>query len=301
MSEFKEESVHELNQPEAQVTTPKKKNIFLRIALSKYFELFIICSIVTNTVIMCMERHPWSEEEQEFQDNSNLAFTAIFFAEMIIKILGFGPKGYIRDRFNIFDAIVVIVSIVDTTVTSVLEYEVNVGDAISTFRIFRLFRVIKLVKRWKKFQELVDTIIVSLKDARNFSVLLFLFIFIYALLGRELFAFKIMFNEEGKLDADNEESTSPRTNFDTFYNAMITIFILLTGEQWDQILHDAYRYQKYIALAFFISLTVIGQMILLNLFLAILLENFDMTEEQHQANKEKSQYISKAKAWIRTK
>lgn len=242
-----------------------------------------------------------SQTEQRVQEYFNLVFTAIFFVEMVIKLLGFGVKGYVRDRFNIFDGLVVVISIADITVSSAFQFNVEAGGAISAFRIFRLFRVIKLVKKWKKFQELVSTIVRSIKDVSNFSVLLFLFIFIYTLLGRELFAYRIMFDEDGNFDPNDESASSPRNNFDTFLNAIVTIFIVLTGEQWNKIMYDAYRYQKYLALAFFISLIMIGQMILLNLFLAILLENFNITDKHSKNKKDKSQYIAKAKAWVKAK
>lgn len=229
-----------------------------------------------------------SDTEAHWQEYSNILFSGIFLIEMIIKIIAFGFKGYLRDKFNIFDCFVVMISIVDIIVSSTLSFEVQAGGAISAFRIFRLFRVLKLVKTWKKFQKLISTIIRSIKDVSNFSVLLFLFIFIYTLLGRELFAYKVQFDENGNYST-SDTATSPRNNFDTFPNALITIFIVLTGEQWNFIMYDVYRFSKYLALFFFISLIIIGQMILLNLFLAILLENFSMDDKKEIGDKEKKQ------------
>ena len=192
----------------------------------------------------------------------------------------------------------VIVSIADITFSFAFEYNVEAGGAISAFRIFRLFRVIKLVKAWKRFQQLVSTIIRSIKDVSNFSVLLFLFIFIYTLLGRELFAYKVTFDESGRF-SESDDAKSPRNNFDTFFNALITIFIVLTGEQWNRIMYDAYLFNKFLALAFFISLIIIGQMILLNLFLAILLENFNVGEENEKGEKKnKKVMIEKWQNWF---
>ena len=93
--------------------------------------------------------------------------------------------------------------IADITFSFAFEYNVEAGGAISAFRIFRLFRVIKLVKAWKRFRQLVSTIIRSIKDVSNFSILLFLFIFIYTLLGRELFEYRVTFDGEGKF-SENE-------------------------------------------------------------------------------------------------
>lgn len=258
-----------------------------------------MAAIIINTVLLCMERYPMSKEENVIQEYFNMVFTAVFAVEMVIKLLGFGIKEYVRDRFNIFDCFIVVISIADLTVSSVLNFNVEAGGAISAFRIFRLFRVIKLVKSWKRFQELVATIVRSFKDVSNFSVLLFLFMFIYTLLGRELFAYKLKFDDDGNFST-SDGARSARNNFDTFVNAIITIFIVLTGEQWNEIMYDAYLYQKYTALFFFISLIIIGQMILLNLFLAILLENFNIGEKNKSKTK-KTHYIKRVTNWITEK
>ena len=190
------------------------------------------------------------------------------------------------------------ISIADLTVSTAFQFNVEGGGAISAFRIFRLFRLIKLVKSWKRFQDLVSTIVRSIRDVSNFSVLLFLFIFIYTLLGRELFAYNVKFDEENKISRE-DDAKSPRENFDTFPNAIITIFIVLTGEQWNQIWYDSYQYQKYISIAFFLSLIMIGQMILLNLFLAILLENFNIDEQKGSRRTKKSKGVcTKIQNWV---
>lgn len=146
----------------------------------------------------------------------------------------------------------------------------------------------------------MSTIVRSFKDVSNFSVLLFLFIFIYTLLGRELFAYKIKFDENGNFSSSSS-AESPRNNFDSFVNAIITIFIVLTGETWNLIMYDAYRYEKYTAIFFFISLIIIGQMILLNLFLAILLENFNIGEKSHHEKKNKTHYFRRFNNWVKAK
>ena len=63
-------------------------------------------------------------------------------------------------------------------------------------RAFRLLRVFKLAKTWKRFELLLETMVSTLKDIASFSILLFLFIFIFTLLGMELFAHKVKFNRE---------------------------------------------------------------------------------------------------------
>jgi hypothetical protein len=101
------------------------------------------------------------------------------------------------------------------------------GGAISAFRGVRLLRVFKLARSWKSFQEMLIKIGKTVKDISSFSVLLFLFMFTYTLLGMEMFSHKVHYNEFNELD-DNGES--PRANFDTFWFALTSVFIVLTGE-----------------------------------------------------------------------
>lgn len=85
----------------------KKKNNFrevlFKVAISKWFNHFINFAIVFNTAILALDRHPRNIKEQQIFENTNIVFTVIFVIEMIIKMIGLGPKGYVRDKFNIFD------------------------------------------------------------------------------------------------------------------------------------------------------------------------------------------------------
>jgi hypothetical protein len=87
----------------------KDKNWFHRVAISNSFNFSIMLAIVINTILLCMERYPMSKEEQVAQEYFNFFFTFVFLWEMIFKMVGFGIKGYLRDRFNIFDWFVVVV------------------------------------------------------------------------------------------------------------------------------------------------------------------------------------------------
>lgn len=115
----------------------------------------------------------------------------------------------------------------------------------------------------------------SLKDISSFSVLLFLLMFIYVLLGMEIFAQKSFSKDLNLLSP-----IGYRMNFNNFFNGFIVVFTIFTGENWDQTMFEFANQQGYISIFFFISLIIVGQMIFLNLFLAILLENFDSDEEE---------------------
>jgi len=141
-------------------------------------------------------------------------------------------KFYFKELFNIFDCTIVLISCIDVSLSYAFVNYNNGGSngAISALRAFRLLRIFKLAKSWKKFQYLLKTIIKTLKDISIFSILLFLFIFIYTLLGLELFAYTCKKNSKDEIDLVN--GTAPLNNFDTFLGAFLTVFVTLTGDSW---------------------------------------------------------------------
>jgi len=107
----------------------------------------------------------------------------------------------------------------------------------------------------------------------NFTILLLLFIYVYTLLGMQFFAGQLKFNEAGEVDF--EQGVSPRTNFDTFGTALITVFEILVGDRWNLIMYMAMRARGYATCLYFFSWIILGNIILLNLFLAIIIGNFE--------------------------
>ena len=202
-------------------------------------------------------------------------------AEMIIKIIGLGVKDYMRDPFNIFDAVIVIVSLIDFVLHQIPDISTENSGPLTAFRGIRLFRVFKLAKSWTSLKELLHKIMITVKDVTTFSILLLICMLIFTLLGMELFGHKVKF-DENDLVADLESSDrtfSPRINFDTFYMALTAIFILFIGDDWQAIMQDYYRVEGNISLLFFVITFIFLHLILLNLFLAILLQNFSVSEE----------------------
>lgn len=181
--------------------------------------------------------------------------------------------------FNIFDTLIVIGSLVDIVISETLMSEMQkdnkTGSVVTALRAFRLLRVFKLAKTWKRFELLLETMANTLKDVATFSILLFLFIFIFTLLGMELFAFKVKFDRDSD-QVDLVNGQSPNVNFDSFLNSFSLVFIVLTNDGSSAIYYNLYRavgsFQSSVYMTF---LTLLGQKIILNLFIAILLENFD--------------------------
>jgi voltage-dependent calcium channel L type alpha-1D len=238
--------------------------------------------IIANTVVLASDRYPISPEEVRRLETANLVFTIVFAFEMVINMLALGLRQYVSDPFNNFDFVIVVTSLIELTVSAFTDGSGSGG--ISALRAFRLFRVFKLAKRWKDLQELLAAMQRTVLQVGNFAVLLFLFIFIYALVGLQFFSNRLHFNPQtgAPVSITSPQYASgeiPRANFDTFIWSMVTVFQVLTGENWNSVMYDCWRATSWIAPVYFLSLVILGGFIVMNIFLAILLSNFEGNED----------------------
>ena len=115
-------------------------------------------------------------------DYSNYVFTMYFLREMIVKVTGLGPHAYVSDNFNIFDAIVTTIGVMEFAITMAPNVT-SPGGAMSVFRAFRLLRIFRLARSWKSLNRIIKVLIASLLSVSWLTVLLFLYLFIGGLLG----------------------------------------------------------------------------------------------------------------------
>ena len=123
-----------------------------------------------------------------------------------------------------------------------------------------------------------------MKEVGLFLVLLAIVMFIFALLGMELYGHKIRFADDNTMleGLPEEIQLAPRPNFDSFYMAITSIFIVFIGEEWQELMHSHFRVSGNSALFFFPALYICLNLIMLNLFLAILLQDFEITNNDEE-------------------
>lgn len=185
--------------------------IFWYICQLEFFNLIMTVAIVINTYLLALDKYPMSKEYNQQLEKFNNFFSAVFFGEMVIKMIGLGLTDYMSDNFNIFDSCIVCTSVVEFLIA--LSGIKTSGGALTSLRTLRLLRVFKLARSWTSFRELLEKMIMTLKDITNFSVLMLLFVFICSLLGMELYAYRVKFNDNSKAyPLDPEE-----TNYDVGY------------------------------------------------------------------------------------
>jgi len=146
--------------------------------------------IILNTISLALDTFDVSEKMEEVLGVFNYIFTWLFTAEMIFKLIGLGPKQYIKDYYNVFDCCIVILSLIDFILSISIPKE-NIGsatDVLKAFRALRLMRMIKLARRWTALQEILAKMVMSLEGIGVFTILLLLFMYIFSLLGMQIFA-----------------------------------------------------------------------------------------------------------------
>jgi hypothetical protein len=242
--------------------------------------------IVLNTVLMCCEYYGQPPEEEAALSNINLALTLVFTLELVAKVIAMGPINCLRDTFNRFDAIVVVLSLLEVVLDFAGTSFVNLA-VLRAFRLIRLIRVFKLVRSLKGLNHLMRALFGSLRSVSSLAILLLLLVLVYALLGVELFGGIYTPPPRGR-NASFDLDEVPAANFDSFFMACISIFIVLSGENWNEVyfntahgLETLYGQSAYREMAtfYFLSLFVLGNYVVFNLFVAIILLHIDMDDD----------------------
>uniref|UniRef100_A0A7M4EDX2 Voltage-dependent L-type calcium channel subunit alpha n=1 Tax=Crocodylus porosus TaxID=8502 RepID=A0A7M4EDX2_CROPO len=249
---------------------------------SKFFYWLVILLVALNTLSIASEHHMQPDWLTHVQDNANRVLLSLFAAEMLLKMYALGLRQYFMSLFNRFDCFVVCAGILETIL---VEIRLMSPLGISVLRCIRLLRIFKITKYWTSLSNLVASLLNSIRSIASLLLLLFLFIVIFSLLGMQLFG--------GKYDFEDMEVR--RSTFDNFPQALISVFQVLTGEDWNSIMYNgimAYggpSFPGMLVCIYFIILFVCGNYILLNVFLAIAVDNLAEAESLTSAQKAKAE------------
>ncbi|XP_075766597.1 voltage-dependent L-type calcium channel subunit alpha-1S isoform X2 [Pelodiscus sinensis] len=249
---------------------------------SKFFYWLVILLIMLNTLAIASEHHQQLEWMTYAQDSANRVLLALFAAEMLLKMYALGLHQYFMSLFNRFDCLVVCIGLLEIVL---VQLGVMSPLGISVLRCIRLLRIFKITRYWTSLNNLVASLLNSVRSIASLLLLLFLFIIIFSLLGMQLFG--------GKYDFEDMEVR--RSTFDNFPQALISVFQILTGEDWNSIMYNgimAYggpSFPGMLVCIYFIILFVCGNYILLNVFLAIAVDNLAEAESLTSAQKAKAE------------
>ena len=144
----------------------------------------MIC-IILNTICLSITWFGEPELLTMIMEQINIAFTIVYTVEMVIKLIAF-KRLYFKDNWNIFDFMIVIFAWIGFFAAIV--FNINVGALTTVVRAFRILRVLKLIRKARNLQKILDTFLLAIPELANVGALLFLFLFLFAVLGVFLFA-----------------------------------------------------------------------------------------------------------------
>nr|XP_044992454.1 sodium channel protein type 5 subunit alpha isoform X2 [Jaculus jaculus] len=232
------------------------------VVMDPFADLAITMCIVLNTLFMALEHYNMTSEFEEMLQVGNLVFTGIFTAEMTFKIIALDPYYYFQQGWNIFDSIIVILSLMELGLS-------RMGN-LSVLRSFRLLRVFKLAKSWPTLNTLIKIIGNSVGALGNLTLVLAIIVFIFAVVGMQLFGK----NYSELRHRIGDSGLLPRWHMMDFFHAFLIIFRILCGE-WIETMWDCMEVSgQSLCLLVFLLVMVIGNLVVLNLFLALLLSSF---------------------------
>ena len=269
-------------------------------ATSPLCENTVFLAIIFNTISLAMGFYNQPEWYTDLLDVLNLIFTFFFIGEFFLKFGAYRFKNYFRDPWNGFDFFIVVGSVID------LGFAQLAPDAevmsISFFRLFRVMRLVKLLNKNENIRTLLWTFAKSFKALPWVMLLIGLIFFIYGTVAMQMMG-RIAIQEDTNIHRNN--------NFQSFPMAMLVLFRSATGEAWQEIMldclpgwvilyciacilkfilffsegaicdpnsDDAGKPEgcgSYVAYPFFISFFVVCAFLVLNLFVAVIMDNFD--------------------------
>jgi hypothetical protein len=264
--------------------------------------------ILLNMVAMCLEHYDQTETFETVLAYINYVFIAIFTLESVMKLIALNWR-YFKIAWNVFDFVIVIFSILGLAFENFIKSYLSVSPTVlRVVRVARVGRVLRLVKGAKGIRTLLFALAISLPALVNIGLLLFLVIFIYAIFGMNFF-----------MHVGYSEGTyTPEFNFENIYRSLITLFPLVTSGGWsvllDGITHEAAPKcdptmqtasqltkgncgSKALAVPFLVTYVVITFLVVINMYIAVILENFNTAREEVQQGLTDDDYDMYYETW----
>uniref|UniRef100_A0A4W6CHS9 Sodium channel protein n=1 Tax=Lates calcarifer TaxID=8187 RepID=A0A4W6CHS9_LATCA len=240
----------------------KMKECVKFMVMDPFLDLGITICIVLNTLFMALEHYPMTDEFNTMLSVGNLVFTGIFTAEMVLKLIALDPYYYFQQGWNIFDGVIVCLSLMELGLSNV--------EGLSVLRSFRLLRVFKLAKSWPTLNTLIKIIGNSVGALGNLTLVLAIIVFIFAVVGMQLFGK----NYQDCVCKISIDCQLPRWHMKDFFHSFLIVFRVLCGE-WIETMWDCMEVAgQPLCILVFMLVMVIGNLVVLNLFLALLLSSF---------------------------
>ncbi|XP_035712749.1 sodium leak channel non-selective protein isoform X2 [Folsomia candida] len=241
-----------------------------------WFKRFIALAVLINSGLLCIR---WEKEGSATVTLSSIStmLTCIFVFEVLMKVIAFTLLGYWQSRRNRYDLFVTVMGVLWIALWYMFQ-----GDIAVTFGYtVIILRFFTITGKHATLKMLMLTVVVSVYKSFFIIMGMFLLIVFYGFAGVILFG-----------TVKYGEGLSRHANFGTATKGVAMLFRIVTGEDWNKIMHDCMVQPPYCtqgenfwqtdcgnktaALAYFCSFYVIITYIVLNLLVAIIMENFTL-------------------------
>ncbi|XP_073757951.1 sodium channel protein type 11 subunit alpha isoform X3 [Callorhinus ursinus] len=239
-----------------------------------FTELAITICIIINTIFLAMDHYNMHRSFDSMLHIGNLVFAGIFMAEMCLKIIALDPYNYFRRGWNIFDSIVALLSFADVMNSTVAGKK----KSLLFFRPLRVLRVFKLAKSWPTLNILIKIIGHSVGALGNLTVVLAIVVFIFSVVGMQVFGSKFNSIKSNKTSCGPTAPCLRRWHMGDFYHSFLVVFRILCGEWIENMWECMQETNQALCIVVFLSIMVIGKLVVLNLFIALLLNSFSNEE-----------------------
>ncbi|XP_037107453.1 sodium channel, voltage gated, type VIII, alpha subunit b isoform X5 [Syngnathus acus] len=276
--------------PQKPIPRPQNKiqGMVFDFVTQQVFDISIMILICLNMVTMMVETDDQSKETEDVLYWVNFIFIIVFTGEFLLKLFALRHY-YFTNGWNIFDVVVVILSIVGMFLADLIEKYFVSPTLFRVIRLARIGRILRLIKGAKGIRTLLFALMMSLPALFNIGLLLFLVMFIFSIFGMSNFGY-----------VKHGAGIDDMYNFETFGNSMIILFMITTSAGWDGLLLPILNYppdcdpllensgtpstgdcgNPSVGIFFFVMYIIISFLIVVNMYIAIILENFSVATEE---------------------
>ena len=246
----------------------KIRYAFYVFANNDYFEYTILSIVIANSIYLALEGNLFQPEFLTRIKILNFIFNIIFIFEYIVKFIGLTPLVYYSDPFSYLDTFIIVFSIIDLALpeenSDSFETKRTFSSQLAFLRVFRIFRVVRIAKVLRKLKSMRNIIVSIKKSLANvvyIIIILILFIFIFQLLGMSLLY--------------------QNAHFQSFLSSFYSTYQILTLENWDTIFYQIWPINRF-CIFYFVFWIFIGNYILFNLFISILIQSFAEMDKEDE-------------------
>lgn len=244
-----------------------------KVVTSLWFDLFIAGLVMLNLLVLLMKHDQMSDDYAAGLDYANYILVGLFVVEAALKISVLLPGGYFTDSWNVFDFVIVSVSLIDVSLDSQ-------ASSLSFLRLFRTLRLMKVFEM-REIRYIFELFIRSMSTMAMVLVLLLLVFYMYAVFGMALFA---------GIPLNDDTTITEYNNFQTFPSAMLVLFRTMSGERWQSIMQDVHITEGPVQCGvianatecgsdwnevYFNTFSLFTNLIVLNILLAAVVDSFE--------------------------